>query len=131
MPKREPLLKQPLSKNKKVAFIFSPQLGDSLISMVVVSNLRRNGYDVAVFSDHMFAMHGWFRNDEIYPYPEKDQVKSTLSSYDLLIFTYPHDIIGQVDQWHPHVIVLANSSLIKAKKSIVDIQLIFVGKSYI
>lgn len=123
MSKKEPLLSQPLDKNKKIGFVFSPQLGDSLISMVVVYNLRRNGYDVTVFSDHMFAMKSWFCNDKIYPYPQEDAIKSTLSNYDLLIFTYPHNIIGKANEWHPHIIVLANSPLIKAKKSIVDIQI--------
>lgn len=112
----------PLDKNKKIAFIFSPQLGDSLISMVTVYNLRRNGYDVTVFSDYLFAIRSWFANDKIYSYPKPEQIKAELSIYNTLIFTYPSDIIGQADLWHPNIIVLSWSPLNKARKSMVDIQ---------
>lgn len=118
----KPLLDQPLNNREKIAFIFSTQLGDSLISMVTVHNLRRKGYDVTVFSDQMFAMKNWFVNDKIYPYPGQGQIKSILSTYDTLIFTYPHDIIGQADLWHSRVVILSLSPLSKAKKSMVDIQ---------
>ena len=115
-------LEQPLDKNKKIAFVFSPQLGDSLISMVTAYNLRRNGYDVTVFSDHMFALQHWFANDKIYPYPQEKQIRSTLAAYDTLIFTYPHDIYGQADSWHPNIIILSMAPPNKAQKNMVDIQ---------
>lgn len=116
------LLEAPLDKTKKIAFVFSPQLGDSLIAMVVAYNLRRNGYNITVFSDYIFSMRHWFANDQICAYPKGEEVKSTLLTYDILIFTYPNDIIGQADLWHPNIVVLSRSLLFKAKKNIIDIQ---------
>ena len=122
MKEKKLLLKQKLDKNLNIAFIFSPFLGDSLINMVTVYNLRRNGYNVTVFSDHMFEMRNWFSNDKIHPYPQKEQVKSTLLAYDLLICLYPHDIIHQAHSWHSNIIMLSESPLLKKKKSIIDVQ---------
>ena len=96
-----------MDPKQKIAFVFSPQLGDSLLSMVVINNLYKNGYDVEVFSNYIFELHRWFSWTTIHPYPSQENIKSQLSAYDTLIFLYEHDIMGDANLWHPNIIVLS------------------------
>jgi hypothetical protein len=99
-----------MDKKQKIAFVFSPYLGDSLISMVVVNNLRNNGYDVEVFSDYMFELRRWFPWATIHSYLSQDNIRSQLSTYDTLMFLFESDVIAvadNADQWHPNIIAFS------------------------
>ena len=111
-----------LTSIKSIAFIMSPRLGDSLLAMIVVNNLQRNGYDVTVFSNHLNGLRRWFPQMRIQPYPEEATGREVLQTYDLLLHSYAHDVLYQARQWHPRVVVLDDFPLYRRQISMVDIQ---------
>lgn len=117
-----------LNKKDKIAFICSPQFGDSLIGMVTVYNLRRNGCNVTVFSNYLTSLADWFPNDKIHPMPNADDAKNVFTNFDVLIFTYPHDINNKENLWHPRVIILAKFPEYTARTTISDIQVMLCKK---
>lgn len=96
-----------IDKKQKIAFISSPFLGDSLISMVVIKNLYNNGYDVEVFSDYIFELRRWFPWATIHPYLSQDNIKLRLSTYATLMFLYETDIVDNTHQRHPNTVILS------------------------
>lgn len=115
------LLLQP-EKNQTVAFVMSPRLGDSLISMVVVNNLIRNGFEVTVFGDYIHALKDWFPRVKIFSVPAVAQAREILSSYDVIMHAYHTDRIGDILQWHPWVMVLDESPTYRLRIPMPDIQ---------
>jgi len=115
-------MKIPLNTNDKIAFVMSPRLGDSLLAMIIVHNLQRNGYDVTVFSNSLCALSQWFPEHRILPYPDKNTHREVFDSFDLLLHTYPPDILFAADRWHPRVIVLDEDPLYRRCISMVDLQ---------
>lgn len=109
-----------LVKGQKIAVVMSPRLGDSLLTMIVVSNLWHNGFHVDVFGDYIFALKNWFSWAHIEPLPKAEQLKSVLSSYDLVIYADKDDIRGNVLDWHPQVMVLEDSPLFRERVPMVD-----------
>lgn len=113
----------PLSQVKNIAFVMPPRLGDSLLAMVVVHNLRRNNYAVTVFSDHLYALRAWFPADSIKPYPDETTAKAILKLFDLLLHSYSHDVLFQANQWHPFVMACDHPSLYQRCNSMLDLQI--------
>ncbi len=122
MKNKVPLLDKPLPSGQSLAFISSPQLGDSLIGMVTVHNLRRNGYRVTVFGNFLHALKAWFPQNEIQPVPTERLQRDVFSQFDGLIYTYAHNVQAEAEKWHPHVIVLAKSSLYLSHVPMADVQ---------
>lgn len=120
--KEKPSLSLSLEKSQTVAFVMSPRLGDSLISMVVVNNLIHNGFAVTVFSDYIYALKDWFPRAKIFPTPAVAQAKASFSQYDVLLHAYHSDIIGDTKQWHPRVWVLDESPTYRLRIPMPDIQ---------
>jgi len=118
---RQYLLSEPLPMNKRIAFVTSPRLGDSLIAMITAYNFRRAGYDITVFSRYLNELKNWFPHDKIIPVPDLQEGKEILSAFDVVLYSYRHDIFGKVE-WHPQLIVLADSPLYARPISMVDIQ---------
>lgn len=111
----------------KIAFITSPQLGDALISMVTVNNLRRNNFAVTIFSDYIYALREWFTHNEVKKMPASIAEKEEVQNFDTIIFTYRHDIDSSYDLNNKNVIVLADSSLYRTQQTMVDIQIAICG----
>ncbi len=112
-----------LSSVRSIAFVMSPRLGDSLLAMIIVHNLQANGYAVTVFSQHLYALRHWFPQNTIQPYPSADSAQETLKPFDLLLHTYPPDVLFQADQWHPRVVVLDRDPLYRRLMNMVDLQM--------
>lgn len=110
-----------LSKTDKIAFIMSPRLGDSLLSMIVVHNLQNHGFQVDVFGDYMYALKDWFTDFQIHSLPTHE-VRSLLEKYDVLLYAYPNDILAESNQWHPRVVVFDKLLLYRQKILMPDIQ---------
>jgi len=70
---------------KKCAVFCSRGLGDGLLFLMVSNNLKKNGFEVITYHDFLEEMKPLFKNFEIRKYPEKKEVKSLLSTFDLVI----------------------------------------------
>lgn len=116
------LLKAELSPEQRIAFIMSPRLGDSLLSMVVVNNLVRNNFNVTVFGNFLYDLNNWFPWIKIQSCPTVDQARSIFSTFDILIHAYPTDVIDNASSWHPAVYVLDHSPWYRQKIAMPDIQ---------
>lgn len=113
-----------LNTRKKIAFISSPQLGDSLIAMIVVNNLLTNGYQVTVFGNYLYQLRNWFPNATILKPPQPDKMQEAYSNFDILMCSYPHDVNSYAIPSHQQVIILANLPIYTAKMSLIDVQVI-------
>ncbi|CAL7964213.1 conserved hypothetical protein [Gammaproteobacteria bacterium] len=117
------LLKKPLNKSEPIAYISSPALGDTLISLVTVNNLIRNGYQVDVYGDFVYALRDWFPTMQIYPFfPLEEQKK--LAKYTTVLHMHERALSHALAAWHPHSIVLFHEPLFKFLLSEVDMQLV-------
>lgn len=119
------LFSTPLFKKQNIAFVMSSRLGDSLLSMIVVNNLVRNGFNVTVFGDYIYQLKDWFPWAKIYAKPNVAQVKQILSNFDILLHAFKADIINGADQWHAGVKILEQSSYNWLRIPMVDIQVEF------
>jgi hypothetical protein len=68
---------------ERVALVMPPVIGDSLFCMVIVHNLIRNGRQVVVFGDFMYALRDWFPGVEIHPYPAPAAATGLLGGFDV------------------------------------------------
>ncbi|MDX3904921.1 MAG: glycosyltransferase family 9 protein [Pigmentiphaga sp.] len=113
----------PLQRDWHVAFVMSPRIGDTLISMVVVQNLVRQGWRVTVFSDHLRALEAWFPGFDIRPRFTSKQARRHLAGTDVVLHAYAADVVGDVRQWHPRAWVMDEWAVYRQVKPMVDIQL--------
>lgn len=72
---------------KKIAFVCALGIGDALLSMTVVTNLRRHGYTVTIFTDHLLQLQQWFPAQLIKPFPNLEQAQTLFQEYDKIIST--------------------------------------------
>lgn len=117
----ERLLAEPLPKAAKIAFVCSFCLGDSLMSLVTINNLVRNGYDVEVFGDYAYALRDWFPQFTIHPLLSTHE-QEKLKSYDIILHMYETELSKQVCQWHSASITLSDSIHYIADMTMTDIQ---------
>lgn len=106
-------------QTKKYAFIFSPRLGDSVISMVLANNLQQQGYDITIFSDFINQLKDWFPGFTIYP--ASAATLDTLKQYDVLICEFPHDLKQECWDLKP-VICLHNDQYFRRGLHMAEIQ---------
>lgn len=117
------LFSAPITPELPIAFVMSPRLGDSLLSMVLVNNLVRHGFSVQVFGDYLYELRAWFPQANIQPLPTKDNLKILLSPYALVLHAYPTDVIGDLATWHSGVKILDRSPSYRLRIPMPDIQL--------
>lgn len=60
-------------------------LGDSLIYLVVASNLARAGFRVTMLSNHLAHFSSWLPDIEVLPFPEVGRTLGIVEEYDLVI----------------------------------------------
>lgn len=114
-----------LNQINTIGFVMSPRLGDSLLAMIIVNNLQRNGYRVTVFSDYLYALQRWFPGTSIKPYPtDLNSAKQELQVFDLLLHTYPTDVLYHAETWHQNLVILDNFPLYRRCISMVDLQVL-------
>lgn len=110
-----------ISRTAKIAYICSPRLGDSLIGLVMVNNLLRNGYHIDVYGNHAAQLQSWFPQFTIFPADLSDTTK-TFKHYDYVLHMYESDLSKKLATSHPNSIVFADNCRYHAKMSMVDIQ---------
>lgn len=86
--------------------VMSRRIGDSLVSMVVVENLRRAGREVVVWSDHLHALRRWFPETDIRPMPAPDARADAWRQHDILLHFRPADVCDEARAGHDEVLVL-------------------------
>jgi hypothetical protein len=111
------------STNRTFAFVMSPRLGDSLLSMVVVNNLRRHGFQIKVFSDQIHALRDWFPGFDIAPGLATHEASAALSAYDVILHAYHADKVLPAGDPHPNVVVMDDWPVYRQVRNMVDIQL--------
>lgn len=117
------LLKTPLEKSDLIAYIASPNLGDTLICLVTVHNLLQNGYKVDVYGDYAYALCDWFPEMQIYKsIPISEQ--RIFEKYNAVLHMHERELSRELSSWHPNSVVLFHESLHKILLSEVDLQLI-------
>jgi ADP-heptose:LPS heptosyltransferase len=70
---------------KKCAVFCSRGLGDGLLFLTVSNNLKGNGFEVVTYHDFLEELKPFFENLEIRKFPKKEEIKSLLSKFDLVI----------------------------------------------
>lgn len=109
----------PIQRGWSVAFVMSPRIGDTLISMVVANNLARHGVDVTLYSDHLHDMRNWFPGFRIEPALRPPQAPAELARHDIVLHAYESDVVGD----HPRCWVMDRWPTYRQVKPMVDIQL--------
>jgi heptosyltransferase III len=110
-----------IEMGQSVAFQMSQSLGDSLLAMIVVNNLVRNGHRVVVFGDYMYSLRDWFPDFDIYRTPKDDDAYAAYSAFDVVLHTYPRNVVGDTRTWHHRVLVMDEWPVFRQVKSMVDI----------
>ncbi|WP_415792418.1 glycosyltransferase family 9 protein [Bordetella tumulicola] len=73
---------QQLKHANRVAMLMAPRLGDTLLMMNMVQNLRANGRSVTVFGDYAYALRAWFPGIDIRPSLPESEASHALADYD-------------------------------------------------
>ena len=90
----------------KVAFVMSNAIGDTLVSMIIVRNLLKNGISVTVFGSPAFALQTWFPAVTICPLPACENIAASLATFDTVIQMQADQPVRNLSACHPHVINL-------------------------
>jgi len=77
----------------RIGFITSRRLGDTLLGMIVVNNLRRQGYPVEVFSQVIYGLGEWFPKVTVFPFSE---FKNKASTYQHIWFERPNRWVDKI-----------------------------------
>ncbi len=110
-----------IKPGQTVAFQMSQCLGDSLLAMIVVNNLARNGYRVVVFGDYIHSLRDWFPSFEVHPTVESGNARELLSGFDILLHVYPRNVVKGTREWHSQCIVMETWPTFRQVKNMVDI----------
>ncbi|WP_144109567.1 glycosyltransferase family 9 protein [Paraburkholderia sp. BCC1886] len=92
-----------------VALILSPALGDSLLTMTIARNLRRDGIDVTVYGHHAARLRDWFPGVDIHDdlgNPGDAALAARLARFDLVIQMHGDRPFAGLQRLHPRVILL-------------------------
>ncbi|MFM0287506.1 glycosyltransferase family 9 protein [Paraburkholderia megapolitana] len=82
-PSTEPRLHK--SNLGRMAFSMSNAIGDTLISMIIVSNLLKNGIDVTVYGNPAYALRHWFPGVVVHRLPAEEDSANTFAAYDTVL----------------------------------------------
>lgn len=120
-------LKRPITKDENIAYLFPPRLGDTLIALVTVNNLVRNGFHVAAFGNYAYALRDWFPHLEIHPDVKLADAKQ-LSKYSTVLSMDKNEVVDQLKTWHPHAVFLWVTYFYRAPFTMTDIQVMQCDK---
>jgi len=112
-----------LQPGQTIAFHLSQCLGDSLLAMIVVHNLVRNGYRVEVFGDYLYSLKDWFPSFDIHPTVKPEQARDRLGRFDVLLHIYPRNVVDGCRDWHPRCLVMETWPSFRQVRNMVDIHL--------
>lgn len=90
----------------RVAFVMSHALGDTLVSMVIVRNLRRYGIAVDVYGRVAHALRAWFPGVTIHPLPAPEDSHAVLAAYDTVLQMQRHEPYADLVDTHPGAVHL-------------------------
>lgn len=116
-----------LDKSQPMAFAFSPYLGDSLINMVTVNNLLRNGYQVDVYGDYAFALQKLFPKVKIFPAISLENQRE-LEKYATVLHLHHSELFFALKKWHSHSLTFADSPYSRLPITKVAIQMMICEK---
>lgn len=119
-----------LQPSDKIAFVMSPRLGDTLLSMVVVNNLVRHGFAVTVFGDYIAALRDWFPWADIHKLPMLHSSKEVFADYDVLLHAYRSDVIVSAENCRARIIVLDEFADYRQRIAMPDIQVVICEKQF-
>lgn len=111
-----------LSKKNRIAFVMSPRIGDTLITMVVVRNLLNHGYRITVFSKHLLELAEWFPGVDIQPAIGEPLALGVLNTFDTVVTAYGVDLPAYIRAAHRQVLVLDEAAVYRQIKPMVEIQ---------
>lgn len=74
-----------LRNSCRIAVVPSMGLGDSLIYLVIASNLARAGYQVTMLSNHLAHFAAWLPELKMLPFPEVENTLGIADAYDLVL----------------------------------------------
>ena len=110
------------NSEQSYAFVMSPRLGDSLLSMIIVNNLVRNGYRIKVFSAHIYALRDWFPGFDIEPALTRETAPHRLNDFDVALHAFHADQVGVSESGRAHIVVMDDWPVYRQVKNMVDIQ---------
>ena len=110
-------------KGDKIAFVLSQRIGDTLISMVLIQNLVKHGFDVTLYSTHLTALLDWFPGFKIFPAIKTEHARKELEKFDIVIHAYAKDAVGDTLLWHPEAWVMNDWPIYLTLKPMIEIQL--------
>jgi len=108
--------------DQRYAFVMSPRLGDSLLTMVVVNNLVRDGFRITVFSKQLVALRTWFPRIDIQPLPDSDAVVTRLNEFDIVLHAFHADLLAAPSALKAMTVVFDDLPVYRQVKNMVDIQ---------
>lgn len=91
---------------RRIAVVMSNAIGDTLVLMVIVQNLLRNGIDVTVFGLPAHALRHWFPEVAIQPLPDDADAKAMLAPYDTVLQMHRNQPMPRLTEAHACVIDL-------------------------
>ena len=80
-----PLANRSVRNDCHIAVVPSMGLGDSLVYLVIASNLASAGYRVTMLSNHLASFAAWLPNLEMLPFPAVDDTLGIADAYDLVL----------------------------------------------
>ncbi|WP_240766779.1 glycosyltransferase family 9 protein [Paraburkholderia flava] len=87
----------------RVAFSMSNAIGDSLVSMIIVRNLMKNGIDVTVYGNPAYALRHWFPEVAVRRLPTEEDSASTFAEYDTVLQMQWNQPLVRLLDAHPRV----------------------------
>ncbi|WP_260853993.1 glycosyltransferase family 9 protein [Paraburkholderia sp. BCC1886] len=99
-PRVEPLVDV---TQRRVAIVMSNAIGDTLVLMVIVRNLLRNGVDVTVFGRPAYALRRWFPDVTIHPMPEQLFDRAWLAPFDVVLQMHVEQPVPMLRTLHHRV----------------------------
>ncbi|WP_322052011.1 glycosyltransferase family 9 protein [Paraburkholderia bannensis] len=111
---------RPLQPASRVAVVLSPALGDSLLMMIVVRNLRANGVAVTAFGRNAIALAQWFPDLDIQPDLTRDTAQAILPRYERVIAMRRDGPIADPALQLPEVVLLEPACRARSSKSMAE-----------
>jgi heptosyltransferase-3 len=91
---------------RRIAVVMSNAIGDTLVLMVIVHNLLRNGIDVTVFGRPAHALRHWFPDVTIQPLPDEADTRARLAPYHTVLQMHRNQPMPRLTETHPRVLDL-------------------------
>jgi len=95
---------------RRIAVYAADGIGDALIGMLLVQNLKQAGHDVAFYSSPMVELAALFPGVDIRPFPDPTALQTSLYEYDLIVAA-DYSSVAVHEDTHANVVVLKESLL--------------------